>query len=376
MRLGINYPWFKYGWDFGLPPSGWQPRAAWREVIDADLTSFVDSGIDIVRWFILADGTSYGYGASAPQREGGQWRLNRIPSPDPPFLDDFETLLQACERKGVQLLPVLIDFHWAFPGYDSETADTETLNLWQSDRDTASRLPRGVVKGGRGDVLIDQAKRNAFFSRVLMPLLNISCHYSSTIYAWELINEPEWITQGQLGGDPRASWRIPRDEMLAFLSQGLSLIGRHGFRPTVGFLHARTLGDWDMRLSHSPARRTMRSVPRVGGLGLGLNQIHYYPTLNSPPLPTHFPNRQPAVLGEFASRIPGSPPPSGINCNGHPDDIWPDLTDQSVAMRLRRAQTLGYDAAFPWAFRSKDCHTAGDMQSLLEMIRTTFSPTP
>src|SRR5687767_13713834 len=38
MEVGVNYPWFDYGWDFGLAPPGWRGGQAdprWYAEIDA-----------------------------------------------------------------------------------------------------------------------------------------------------------------------------------------------------------------------------------------------------------------------------------------------------------------------------------------------------
>ena len=69
MRVGLNYPWVDYGWDFGLAPPSWRgadrdPR--WVGLIDDDLRRFQALGITVLRWFILADGLTYGSGNEAP----------------------------------------------------------------------------------------------------------------------------------------------------------------------------------------------------------------------------------------------------------------------------------------------------------------------
>ena len=76
LLVGINYPWIDYGWDFGDPPAAWvnaQNLPAWREQkrkrLVEDFTRFADHGLFAVRWFILPDGTSYGTGDEAPQKD-------------------------------------------------------------------------------------------------------------------------------------------------------------------------------------------------------------------------------------------------------------------------------------------------------------------
>ena len=106
-------------WRGGLAAPRWYPE------IDGHLRHFQDVGISVVRWFILADGLTYGVGAEAPVPDRtvkGGWRFEPPPL-TAEFLQHFETLLErfsaACAdtRPAIQLLPVLIDFHFCKPGH-------------------------------------------------------------------------------------------------------------------------------------------------------------------------------------------------------------------------------------------------------------------
>ena len=126
MQVGVNYPWFDYGWDFGLGPPDWRghrttPR--WYDEIDNHLEHLHELGISIVRWFILADGLTYGTGPDAPYLDpvSAEWRFTPQPiSAD--ALDHFAELLRrftdfnAVHGNPIQLLPVLIDFHFCEAG--------------------------------------------------------------------------------------------------------------------------------------------------------------------------------------------------------------------------------------------------------------------
>jgi hypothetical protein len=179
------------------------------------------------------------------------------------------------------------------------------------------------------DVLRDEALAARFLDVVLAPLLAASRRNASAIYAWELINEPEWIVRSALVPARLQPQRIDAAGMRRFLRRGLSMIAGHGFLPTVGFARARTLARWD-----TPSRP----------LGLGLNQLHYYPRSSRARLaPAHFRNGLPCLLGEFASQ-PGWPRP------------WPELPPhaQDVAARLALAERRGYRAALLWSYRAAD----------------------
>lgn len=340
MQVGINYPWIDYGWDFGDPPPGWAGSdvAAWRaqkrERIVADFRHFAGLGLFAVRWFMLCDGLSYGTGDEAPQLANGNWQSHVLPREHPfhhQLGEDFEFALQTCAQFNLKLVPSLIDFHWCHQGM------------------TASP---GVIKGGRFDILRDKRRSAAFFDNVLEPLLDISLRYPEAIYAWELINEPEWVTETRSSLKIRAdaNQTVTQDEMLKFLSEGMGRInhrrlpnGQSAFRSTVGFAHWDTLKDWD-----SP------------GLGLTLHQFHYYAPDDRRLPRHHFSAEHPCFIGEFAT--------TAHRC-------WPELKNidatQPIAARLRCVAEKGYPAAFLWSAYATDeatTWTADDRQAMVSFV--------
>ena len=327
MRVGINYPWFDYGWDFGLAPPGWRgsgmvPR--WYDEIDGHLELFHDLGLGVVRWFILADGLTYGSGDAAPRPDPdrpGQWRFNP-PRLDADHLEHFRELLVRLSRFNadvetpVLLLPVLIDFRFCEPG-------ARPIRLPDPADPTRTVGDPAWVKCGRADVLVDSSKRARFFDGVLEPLLAISQEHRNALYAWELINEPDWITNGW-HPDGRHDHPIGEASMKAFLEDGKHRIRRAGFKPTIGFSLVATL---------ERSRITAE-----------INQFHHYPAGSRRLAPHTFSPEFPAIVGEFATAE---------------SDIWPELgtAGQSVLARLRRIEALGYPLALPWSFRTHDTHT-------------------
>lgn len=105
MDVGVNYPWYSYGYDFGEAPPNWRkiPKVPdWDTEINFDLKYLQDLGISVVRWFILADGLTYGSNQDAPtkgrsQLGGTRWRFNP-PALSQLFRDDFQSLLEAFAR--------------------------------------------------------------------------------------------------------------------------------------------------------------------------------------------------------------------------------------------------------------------------------------
>jgi len=323
--VGINYPWINYGWDFGDPPPGWtggKSLAEWRaqqqREIVADLSKFASLGLFAVRWFVLGDGTNYGFGDDAPQLVDDRWSAEPLPAGHvfhQQLFEDFSFALKTCADLKLKFVPVLLDFHWCFPG------------------EPVANTP--VVKSGRAEIVLDSAKREAFFDNVLEPLLDISVKHQDTIYAWELINEPEWCTNlhhlapSQI--PPGEKQRVPLETMRDFIAEGVRRINsREALRSTIGFAHHETLHEWDS-----------------AALGVTLHQFHYY-AQNKHKLPPHaFSAEYPCFIGEFASAV---------------ERDWPELKkqglQQTITSRLNWVVEQGYPAAFLWSARGSDPATA------------------
>jgi hypothetical protein len=311
MQVGINYAWKNYGWDFGPPPmkddgTPWGRRAAWGDVIDADLVGFRRLGLQAVRWFILGDGITYGVGEERPRVDAeGLWRMGEPPPLTPEFEEDFRFLLERCHAAGIQLVPSLVDFHFCFPG----------VVLPGTSR---------YIKGGRGGLLEEPARRRLFLDRVLGPLLGLSAAYRDVIYAWELMNEPEWCTRPP-GVSPQLfelQRTVVRDDMRNFLREGVGRINAAGFRSTVGFAHYDTLKEWD-------------SV----GLGITLHQFHWYGGYRRLPRHVYHPG-WPAIVGEIATAT---------------HRPWAELDQaQDIESRLRLIERRGYPAVFLWSANRKE----------------------
>lgn len=355
MRIGINYPWHHYGWDFGPEVAGWGARAAFRAHIDADLGRLRAAGVTIVRWFVLGDGVTFGVGDQAPQRAGRDFVVRSVPALDPRVSEDFAALLAACARADVQLLPVWIGAAFAYPGVDRHTRAALGLRRFGKPRAHASRLPPGYVKGGRAAMLEDPQLRADFLTRGLGPLLEVSRAHARAVFAWELFNEPEWITRG---GPLLRS--VSARAMLALFREGGERVRRAGFSATVGFARAASLPRW---------------LAWAGGdLGLDLLQVHHYPRPGQR-LPHAHGSAQPVVLGEFATRMRARRLPWPWASVQHP---WSDLpeTQQALGERLALARARGYAAAFPWSLRAEDAATRPDTEALLRELAAFTSAPP
>ncbi len=311
LQVGINYPWINYDWDFGEPPVGtgghpWGPRAAWHSRIAADFAAFHAIGIRVVRWWVLSSGLLYGIGSEAPRRGGAGWSVATVPRLASEIVDDFRSALPFVRAANLRLIPVFVDFHMFLDPPASATSGAD------------------YIKGGRHDLISDATKRPTFLNNALQPLLNACRGFDDVIYAWDLINEPEWCVRNPGSGVPRSGHpTLDRSAMLAFLREGVRMINRAGFASSVGFASYNTIGVWN-------------SI----ALDVQRHQFHYYPRGNN--LPRHtFDPRWPIIVGEFASA---------------PHQTWPEIAalersspGDILYNRLRHVESKGYPLALIWS---------------------------
>ena len=344
MLVGINYPWIDCGWDFGDPPPAWvagQSVAAWREnkrkQIEEDFRLFATQGIRAVRWFIMADGLNYGMGAWAPRNAAHGWAFDPLPAEDSfykRFLNDFEFVLQVCRYNSLKLFPSLIDFSWCREG------------------NPVAGNP-GIIKGGRYDIVRNPEKQQAFLDRILDPLLELSMRYVDSIYAWELINEPEGVVRNCWPWWKKDRDRmVSRKEMKAFITEGIRRInakqlpnGSSAFRASVGFAHWKSLAEWD-----------------AGKLGITLHQFHYYAQQNRELPQCADTVDPPCIVGEFATAA---------------GKDWPDLraqgSEQTITRKLFCIEHKGYPACFLWSAKALDPSTRWAEEEHREVVAYTGS---
>ena len=281
--VGANLPWIAYGGDFGA--NAWRPGGGLHtrpEDLSQALDRLAGAGVRRIRWFMLCDG-----------RAGIQFAADGTPlGVDDRLFTDVDAALAAADRRNMEIMFVLLDFLWCAPA--------SSVN--------------GVQLGGREDVLRNAAKRAALLERVLGVILE---RYGDNprIFAWDVINEPEWVTCG-LGARRRSC--VSLEVMKAFVRDVAGLVHRHtGHDVTVGSASAQWLDAWR-------------------DAGLDFYQAHWYEHLERH-APLARPVRElnldrPVVLGELPSRLP------------------------PVELRriLETARRAGYAGAFVWSVLADD----------------------
>jgi hypothetical protein len=286
--LGANLPWVRYGCDFGV--NGWNAGGLSRrrdhDRLRALLSDLAARGVTALRWFVFCDGRS-GIDFDAA---GTPERLQ------PSVPEDFHQALEIGRGAGLHLVPVLFDFTWCGP----------------------ARMVHGVRLGGRTAVWRDRAFRERLLDCVLRPF---AAEFAGDprVLAWDLMNEPEWVTRG-IG--TRRPWRtLPVTDMREWLGDVGGILRAAGARAlTVGSASARWL-------------------PLVTPLGLDVYQPHWYDHLDAAAPLAHPVARldldRPAWLGELPTR--GS--------RHTPDRIF------------QIAREAGYAGAFFWSAMAEDRYT-------------------
>jgi hypothetical protein len=355
MMVGFNYPmsFNRYGADIG--PNPFVPlaqfnaeraleakgRASAAQIplpplfanLDRNLRNLKAMGIDVVRFFLLANGFVYG-NAPIP-------RNTPSPVPAAPFFDfafspptrtderfklHFAELLKRFKAAGLKIIPSLIDFFWVAKSSPPDA--------------------KGLAAGGRADCINDANKRSTFLNTVLADLLVESLNFKEQIYAWEVINEPIWCvsTIGPLSQPPFSPptpgqvlagvFRVPEVtdvQMNLFISEAVQLIENVGFPSTVG---NRSFSDLLDLTTGKPGLFLTGNRP----------QFHFYSkaffdgSIKGQRLfRRFFRDRQKAFLGEFDS---------DFNTFGKP---WtPDLAQDTTLNRLNLLQSEGCECALIW----------------------------
>jgi uncharacterized protein (TIGR03437 family) len=291
-RIDFPPPRLPVIWDFEELEIEKDFRAAKELLAGVDLS--------VVRIFTLADGRA------APEFNAGA-----ASGFDRTFFDDFDALLTVAARRGVRVMPVLLDFNWF----------------------TRPRTVSRAQLGGHSDVIRDPVKLQGFLDRVLTPLLE---RYKSNpwIYAWDVVNEPEWVMAGVV--QPPPSWLdadpVTMDQMREFVRQCAQRI--HQITPhkvTVGSARFRWLNLWK-------------------GLGLDFYQAHWYDHFRAEePLPWMSVRElnldKPVIIGEV--------PTASTSVTG--------------AQFVDEAITAGAEALLFWSFRASDEYSG--LRAAVETLR-------
>jgi hypothetical protein len=284
--IGANLPWIRYGGDFGTNawwPDGGLSAAGVPDQVRARVGELREHGVTAIRWFLFCDG-----------RAGIRFSGDGTPTAfDDRLLPDLDVAVTFAADAGVRIMFTLFDFLWCAP------------------RAAAG----GVSIHGHRTVLADERQRAALIERVVAPVLERYGRHTA-VCAWDVMNEPEWMTFGLGAWNP---WRsVPVAAMRAFIADVAALVHRTTMHPvTVGLASGRWL---DL----------------VRGTGLDFYQVHWYDRLDRR-APLHrsvdrLRLDKPVILGEYPTRGSRRPP----------------------EVILRQAREAGYSGAWLWSVQATD----------------------
>ncbi|MBN1128908.1 MAG: cellulase family glycosylhydrolase [Chitinispirillaceae bacterium] len=158
---GINVPWNSFGSDVGT-------HHEWGALYSPSFfTTFFQacksSGVNCVRLWIHCDGRS------SPEFDAN----GRVTGLDTNFLSDFDDLLRIACGNNVMVMPCL----WSF-------------DMTKDFTGTA-----GKYAGMHADLIQDTSKTRSYINNALIPMVKHLAN-ASNLFAWEIINEPEWSISG------------------------------------------------------------------------------------------------------------------------------------------------------------------------------------
>jgi hypothetical protein len=297
---GANLPWLNYGGDFGAnawSPDGGAGKQESREDLRRIFLELNKHGIDTLRWFLLCDG-----------RAGIRFTKAGTPiGPDRYLFSDIDVALEIAAACNLRIIFVLLDFLWF----------------------GKAALVNGVQVRGRGGVISGATQRRALRRRVLKPLLK-RYGRSPVILAWDIVNEPEWVTKG-FGGNVSGT-AVNFLAMRRFIKKTARMVHRHTSQlVTVGLVNAAGL-------------------PLVRYTGLDFYQVHWYDLWDAQ-APLDKPVAEwnldrPLLLGEFPTRNSARPPEAIVEASkkcGYCGALaWSVLgTDHSSGIDLDSEAILG-----------------------------------
>lgn len=252
--MGLNYPWHQYGHDFGANAWGHDGVSSTRSrpVVEADFAAMRRHGVEVVRWFVWADGRA------SPEFDQDGY----VTGLDEAFYADLDAALAIAAQNDIALLLVLFDYRW----FD------------------APEVVDGVQLFGRATTLTDPAKRRSLLDKALLPLLARYGAHERII--WEVINEPEGAMHVPQGN--RVPDAVSAREMQTLVGEIVTLIHTRSSRPV-------TLGS----ASHG-------SLPYWTESGLDVYQYHFYDQVAAgaplePPCASLGLDRS-VLVGEFPTR--------------------------------------------------------------------------
>jgi hypothetical protein len=155
--LGVNYAWVDWGKDFA--DKGWSERF---KRIEKDFDLMRSRGVRTLRWWVYTDFVE----SPLWKGEGPKRRCTGMPEG---WVKNFMLALDAAHARGIRLYPTFSSFDLGRKGFK--------------------------------EVVANKAVRQSFIKNAVRPILKAAGKHEG-IFAWDIINEPEWLVRKEDNGDP------------------------------------------------------------------------------------------------------------------------------------------------------------------------------
>ena len=256
--VGVNYPWLRYGEDFGSTAGGTHngvSNPAYAAQLDADFSELEAEHLTVVRWWLWADGR----GGLTFNHDGS---VSGVPSD---FYTDMDVALACAKRHHVRIMFVMLDFLFF------------------------AKSPDGPMYGGHAAIASNAILRQSFLDNAVKPVL-LRYGKDNSIVAWDVVNEPEWELDLQLF--KRHKSPVKTADMLALITAVSDYVHRYSNQlVTVGSAERRYVQLWTKA-------------------NLDFYQFHTYPAQRERYGASYFSMGldKPCVIGEFPTKRTGLQP--------------------------------------------------------------------
>ena len=300
--LGCNYPWTllngvsNYGRDVGATPDGIHTGLSTRrDLVAHDFASMRSLGLDVLRWFVFCDG-----------RAGIRFDAHGMPAglTEHAFAD-LDVAVDLAARNDLLLIPVLFDYLWMFNRIEN--------------RDDRGNLVYSAP--GHGEVMKSAAGRRALMDRIILPVLDRYAA-SKSIFAWEFMNEPDWVVSGPDLDRMNVPDPIGFEEYCSLVREaGVEVHARTSARYTLGTARAQSLVRWSR-----------------ANLGVDFLQVHAYEDFWKRGHDVSIRGKRPEDLGVDLPVVVGEYPVNGEGMDGFVDEV----------------ERNGFAGALFWSFNNVD----------------------
>ncbi len=302
--IGVNYAWKDWGVDFA--DQGWDQRFG---KIQADFDLMKSRGVRTLRWWVFTDFVT------SPLWEGvgTERRCTGLPEG---WVKNFMKAVEAAHARGIRLYPVFSSFDLGRKGFM--------------------------------EVVLDKAVRKSFIEKAVRPLLKAAGN-NEGIFAWDIINEPEWLVRHEDGGDPNKEL-THAPATLAELREYITDMAKE--------IHARA--KQPVSLGSAGLKWCGWQYDFFSGLGLDFFDAHYYDWMTPWFDVTTIPK---ASLAKMNAEYAAKPVIVG-ECISQPETQYTGKNKPTDHFRFLQAIIkMGYAGYLPWAWDEKpelDCSKSID----------------